>query len=408
MHTLLVGDVREMLRSLPDESVHCVVTSPPYWGLRNYGVEGQIGLETSFEEHLGVMVEVFREVRRVLRHDGTCWVNYGDCYASGSRQSGPPREDRGFSGSLTSWASREQYSQVPTAVGGLKPKDLVMMPSRVALALQADGWWIRSEIVWAKPNPMPESCRDRPTSAHEKVFLLTKSPRYFYDADAVREPLVSTPEEYLRAGKSVRENHAYGEVGGRPLRGKSFASVPNGRNLRNVWHIPTQAFPEAHFATFPEKLIEPCIKAGTSEKGCCPSCGSPWTRITERSPEDIALRASQAGQHRAGNDPSRVEEGSASRGATAKVGNYTPTVYTVGWKPGCACSETDPVPCKVLDPFTGSGTTGVVALRLGREFLGIELNQQYAALANERITASQFGLTIKQFRAPESMEGAAS
>ena len=245
---ILVGDCLERLRTLPEESVHCVVTSPPYWGLRDYGVEGAIGLEPTFGEHINTIVTIFREVRRVLRSDGTLWLNYGDRYHNGD------------------------------SLSGLKPKDLVMMPARVALALQADGWWLRSEIVWHKPNPMPESVRDRPTSAHEKIYLLTKSARYFYDAEAVREEDAGTdhPRNIL---------HRPEPSGGifPPHRGIRTAEGKNGggRNLRNLWTIATHPFSKAHFATFPPKLVEPCIKAGTSEKGCCPECGAPRVRVVE-------------------------------------------------------------------------------------------------------------------------------
>lgn len=234
------GDVLEVLRQLEPGSVQTCVTSPPYWGLRDYGEPGQLGLEPTPGEHVARMVQVFREVRRVLRDDGTLWLNLGDSYAVSAC-------------GLTDGAG-----------DGLKPKDLVGIPWRVAFALQENGWYLRADIVWAKPNPMPESVTDRPTKSHEYLFLLTKSPRYFYDADAIREPLKSTPEQYLRAGKSVRENHALGQVAGRPLGDRSFATVPDGRNARSVWNIATRSYAGAHFATFPPELPERCIKAGSA------------------------------------------------------------------------------------------------------------------------------------------------
>lgn len=202
MIRILEGDCREVLRTLPDASVQCVVTSPPYYGLRDYGVAGQLGLEATPDAYIATMVEVFREVRRVLRPDGTCWVNMGDSYASGTKGSG------GTGKSTLMMDGREEMKRIATAdrsnaaakfeprrfdMGGAKPKDLLMMPARLALALQADGWWLRSDIIWAKPNPMPESVTDRPTNAHEHIFLLTKSARYFYDADAVREEALAAP-----------------------------------------------------------------------------------------------------------------------------------------------------------------------------------------------------------------------
>lgn len=300
---ILIGDVRERLRELPDESVQCVVTSPPYWGLRDYHADGQIGLEASVEEHLETMVAVFREVRRVLRVDGTVWANYGDLFFSGEAK-------KAFGDQGEKWVSQGAHgTSGKRAAGlrglGLKPKDLVGMAWRFAFALQADGWWLRSDIVWHKPNPMPESVTDRPTKSHEYVFLLTRSPRYFYDADAVREP--PTRPELVESKRNVG---FIGDLNGmkRPegLQGGHYCN-PAGRNFRSVWTIPTHAYSAAHFATFPPRLVEPCVKAGSRE------------------------------------------------GDT------------------------------VLDPFAGSGTTGVVALRLGRRFVGVELNPEYARLAEKRI-----------------------
>ena len=261
---ILVGDALERLRELPAESVHCVVTSPPYWGLRSYLKDpGMIGLEPTFDEHLERLVAVFREVRRVLRSDGTLWLNYGDAYTSGNRAT-----QMGNVGGIESNPAMAGMAR-PRTPAGLKPKDLMMMPARVALALQADGWWLRSEVVWHKPNPMPESCTDRPTSAHEKLYLLTKRATYFYDAEAVR--VLSPVAEQARTGQR-QPSKARAE----PPRHEAFGSYHNGldseprgagANLRNVWSIPTESFPGAHFATMPQKLVEPCIRAGTSERG---------------------------------------------------------------------------------------------------------------------------------------------
>ena len=373
---ILVGDCLDLLRTLPEESVHCVVTSPPYWGLRDYGVQGAIGLEPTFEEHLGTLVTVFREVRRVLRSDGTLWLNYGDSYAGswGAQSRDNPRVE-------TSALSAGQVRAAPkgTHTGsakrtGLKPKDLVMMPARVALALQADGWWLRSEIVWHKPNPMPESVRDRPTSAHEKLFLLTKAARYFYDAEAVREEDAGTdhPRNIL---------HRPEPSGGilPPHRGIRTAEGRNGggRNLRNVWTIATHPFPGAHFATFPPKLVEPCIKAGTSEEGCCPECGTPWVREMEVHDPDGRLG-------RSWHDDDPKERLAIGKRGTPR-GEGRPIHRTSGWQPLCDCGAGDPAPCTVLDPFGGSGTVGLVASRLGRDAILIELNPEYAEMAEHRI-----------------------
>ena len=228
--SLYHGDARDVLAQIPAESVHCIVTSPPYWGLRDYGIDGQLGLEPSPEEYCANMVKVFREVWRVLKPTGTVWLNLGDSYSGGGGAHKPEHANPGLSKSA-------ERNGVPTSerdvISGLKPKDLVGIPWRVAFALQADGWYLRSDIIWSKPNPMPESVTDRPTKAHEYVFLLTKSPRYYYDADAIREPIYSE----------------------------------QGRNKRSVWEIATQPYPEAHFATFPEKLVEPCILAGCPQDG---------------------------------------------------------------------------------------------------------------------------------------------
>ena len=263
------GDCLKTLAKLPDRSVQCVVTSPPYWGLRDYGVAGQIGLEPTPEEYTARMTAVFREVRRVLRDDGTCWVNMGDSYANtGCKDSG---KVGGFTGERIRhlaagipYNTGIQDSQPRSIPPGLKPKDLCGIPWRLAFALQADGWYLRSDIIWHKPNPMPESVTDRPTKAHEYVFLLTKSARYFYDAEAVREeqtgdvrgrkikcfPKTQEPGLGIRANSSWQmavEGHK--DLGG--------------RNIRTVWTITPKPFKGAHFATFPPALVERCVKAGT-------------------------------------------------------------------------------------------------------------------------------------------------
>jgi len=301
--TILVGDVLDRLRDLADGSVACVVTSPPYWGLRDYGVEGQIGLEPTPEAYVEKMVAVFREVRRVLREDGTLWLNLGDSYSSGGRktQVAPTLRTKGHDDASGKAAYLSGFAVRPGE--GLAGKQLIGIPWRVAFALQADGWYLRSDIIWSKPNPMPESVTDRPTKAHEYLFLLSKSPRYYFDQEAVREDgcgrLDRSPQSSGRLGSGGRQF----VVGAAPL------LQPNGRNIRSVWTIATSPFPEAHFATFPPALVEPCIKAGSRQDDA------------------------------------------------------------------------------VLDPFAGSGTTGVVALSLGRSFIGIELNPTYAEMAERRIYA---------------------
>jgi len=370
---LLIGDCRDMLATLPEQSVQTCITSPPYWGLRDYGVDGQIGLEETPDDFLAGMVDVFAAVWRVLRDDGTAWVNMGDSYNANqgagfdTNNNGAPRKN----------AAATRVMKRPP---GLKPKDLCGMPWRLAFALQAAGWYLRSDIIWSKPNTMPESCTDRPTKAHEYVFLLTKRPRYFYDADAIREKGTYAPGTRRRALTSPRSlAMGRGEPSGNEIDG--WVTESGYRNRRTVWTIPTQPYSEAHFATFPEALVVPCVLAGTSERGACPACGSPCVRVVERagSRSDVRPATTKAIARAAGNGnyrPNSQETGGVA-GAVSHI--------TAGWQPSCDCEPADPVPCTVLDPFAGSGTTGKVAVELGRRFVGCELNPEYAELAAARI-----------------------
>ena len=248
---ILSGNALSALTGLADRSINCCVTSPPYWGLRDYGVPGQLGLEKTPEEYTARMVEIFREVRRVLRDDGTLWLNLGDSY-NGSGGAGGDYNKGGLK------EGQPKYGRKFTDI--LKPKDLVGIPWRVAFALQADGWYLRQDIIWHKPNPMPESVTDRCTKAHEYVFLLSKSARYYYDADAIKEPSVEPPREREKNnGESAVETK---------MRGHDCNCGNDGtRNKRSVWTVATHPYPEAHFATFPPELIKPCIKAGCPEQG---------------------------------------------------------------------------------------------------------------------------------------------
>ena len=368
-HTILNGDVIDCLRSLPDACVQCVVTSPPYWGLRDYGVEGQIGLEPTPEEHVEKMVEVFREVRRVLRDDGTVWLNYGDCYAGSTTGADrPPGPGHTHEDSGRVKTGQENKHRRPDA--GLKPKDLVGMPWRIAFALQADGWYLRSDIIWSKPNAMPESVTDRPTKSHEYIFLLTKRARYFYDADAVREPFESNDVTYpvINTVQGVyRVSNGKNRGGGDATRG---------RNRRTVWEIATQPMPEAHFATFPEALVEPCIKAGTSERGACPKCGAPWRRVVEIERSDVPRYNSKSTGRR---DCNYGDSDSTTLRARKIV------VRGCDWQPSCTCGCEETMPCVVLDPFGGSGTVAKVARDLGRSSISCELNPEYVEIAKKRL-----------------------
>ncbi len=264
------GDAIEVLKTMPAQSVNTCVTSPPYWGLRDYGIDGQVGIEETPEEYVAKMVEVFREVKRVLRDDGTLWLNLGDSYASRGGIAQPHRDGSGGIGKKGT-RGMQGYSAAgggfikPSAINnGLKPKDLIGIPWRVAFALQADGWYLRSDIVWHKPNALPESVKDRPTKAHEYIFLLSKSRKYYYDADSIKEPssdLEKSKKRYEKpfGGKKAEELLKTDQVHTRIIGMREFDGK---RNKRTVWTVPTRPFPEAHFATFPPDLIEPCVLAG--------------------------------------------------------------------------------------------------------------------------------------------------
>ena len=324
---ILQGNVTDKLKELETGTVQCVVTSPPYWGLRDYGVDGQLGLEETPEAYVDKMVEVFREIKRVLKKDGTVWLNLGDSYSASS----------GTGGTKSFQPKQPMFTYTRKAPKNLKPKDLVGIPWRVALALQADGWYLRQDIIWHKPNPMPESVTDRCSKAHEYIFLLTKSAKYYYNADAIKEPVKDESAKRLLRGVSDEHKNVNGAPGQTPHSmnqprdnvrkdflptmgggGSSFIDhsgykrkdgsmmVNEKRNKRSVWTINTKPYKEAHFATFPQKIPELCIKAGSKEG-------------------DV-----------------------------------------------------------VLDPFFGSGTTGYVANRLGRQWIGIELNPEYIRIAEKR------------------------
>ena len=466
-NVILVGDVLERLAELSDSCVHCVVTSPPYWSLRDYQVDGQIGLERTPEEYVARMVVVFREVRRVLRDDGTCWLNMGDGYATKTAGA-----CYGWTNGKESERDAETKNAYVHAASGLPEKNLIGMPWRLALALQADGWYLRADVVWAKPNPMPESVTDRPTKAHEYVFLLTKSPRYYYDAEAVRQSAeysVGTGVGYRKDGvgndkgytrvrspggwKTGPGSHGSIHEDGREPE-VSYNDVRTGRNLRSVWpidyhedvafaalsdfmeevveaglpldavrtaaerswqrnpmahaaaglltqvwDIPTAPFPGAHFATFPPRLVEPCIKAGTSHHGVCVACGAGWSRVVDR--QRVRTRPGRDSKSYDRTTGEVVDDGiERPWRERAEIGNRDPGRHvtrtrTVGWAPGCECpagsgrGRPGYIPAVVLDPFMGSGTTGMVARRLGRDYVGIELNAEYAEMARSRIARDQ-------------------
>ena len=424
------GDCLTELAKLEPASIQTCVTSPPYWGLRDYGtatweggdpgcehrvggqvednkaggaivagvrpgvdasvclncgakrIDSQLGLEPTPEEYVENLVAVFREVRRVLRDDGTVWLNLGDSYAGSGKgpSNNKDRPELHMDGISPVKRNGQQFAagQAPTewlpVPKGIKAKDLVGIPWRVAFALQADGWWLRSDIIWAKPNPMPESVTDRPTRSHEYIFLLTKSARYFYDADAVRE----SGKDWSKGGPGtgIAETQHYGAGNGGNGGLSDLASrykdgeQPAGRNRRSVWTVTTQPYSDAHFATFPPKLIEPCVLAGSPPK-CCGECGAAWERIVE------AKASSEGRENWAGQEASK-------NGASRKGGFYDAERTTTGWRSTCDHDD-DSGSATVLDPFAGAGTTGLVATQQGRDFIGIELNPEYAEMARERI-----------------------
>jgi DNA modification methylase len=391
---VLRGDALDVLASLPDGLAQAAVTSPPYWGLRDYGVaprvwggdpacrhrweagererfcrrcgawKGCLGLEPDPDLYVDHLVAVMREVRRVLRSDGTLWLVLGDSFAANRSYQVRDRKRGEPGGPLP--------ARVPAS---LKPKDLVGIPWRVAFALQADGWWLRSDIVWAKPNAMPESVADRPTRAHEFVFLLSPSRRYFYDAEAVREP-----DQARRSGNGYKRPERLSYGGAEAGRGSDFEWVGGaGRNRRSVWTVPTQCFKGAHFATFPEALVEPCVLAGSSP-AACRTCGAPWRRIVDACRLLDGEREIKGGWTEA--EPLRSGRALQATG----VGHWRVEVrrQTVGWE--ASCEHDDPGGrCTVLDPFAGAATAGVVAARHGRDFVGIELSGDYARMARRRL-----------------------
>lgn len=482
------GDALEMLRRLPDSCVQVCVTSPPYWNLRDYGtarweggnascdhkqylgghgkksktqvgstgtqscqyknicskcgahrVDKQYGLEQTPQEFVAKMVDVFKEVRRVLRPDGLLFLNLGDSYVNFSQPGGgdPTIGKRNIGGG--------KYPRMKGSFG-LKPKNLCGIPWRVAFALQEAGWYLRCDIIWSKPNPMPESVQDRPTKSHEYLFLLAKSDRYYYDAEAIKENTVDNSDwnyrQDLRKGKSYDLKEPYknncpgvykkkvpsewntgqGTHGNFHLEGRrkldkqrghsrrhagfndrwdhrtKQEQTYNGRNKRSVWEIATKPYREAHFATFPTKLVEPCILAGSSAKGQCSACGKPYRRIIKSKfvPQDDV---SQEKGVRGNNDQKPMDKSNSwegfPRGSTVRS--------TLGWNADCVCNAGEPVPQIILDPFAGSGTAGEVALRLGRKFIGFDLNPEYCQeLATPRLAAAERGQAVKQYKAGQT------
>jgi DNA modification methylase len=333
---------------------------------------------------------VFQEVKRVLKDDGTFWLNLGDSYWGGKGKSGYELPDeaetrRAKGETFQTGHNIPGYMDMRPTDGKhpiIKPKDLIGIPWMVAFALRADGWYLRSDCIWAKPNPMPESVTDRCTKAHEYIFLLSKSAKYYYDNEAIAEPAQDRPVDSWEKRKSAGAGS--GTVGNGHnsslAKGEGFShTVGNGttRNKRDVWTVTTKPYKGAHFATFPPDLIEPCILAGTSEKGECPKCGKAWTRI-------IIHTTSTNGHAPHYTNASGRHDGGGKRG-----GGFTDMKSElVGWQPQCECGL-DPVPQTCLDPFNGSGTTGAVSIKHGRNYIGCELNPEYIKLTEKRFAEIQ-------------------
>ena len=448
--TIYNGDCRSMTE-LPDESVQCVVTSPPYWGLRKYSGEqeliwgdkecehrwgiadtkemnyvqgnpefarphreqknftattntcslcgawkGAYGLEPTPEMYIQHTVEIMREIRRVLRKDGVVFWNIGDSYWGGKGQSGQGspeyqsmRQDVSLNKPYHQIAGDKQTRPSDGSHNILKPKDLCLIPFRVAIALQEDKWWVRSDIIWSKPNPMPESVTDRPTNSHEYIFLLTKSSKYYWDADAVREP--QSPTTHSKGNNPRTTDRFADKSQGSHKDWHEYTPETDmgGRNIRSVWEFPTQPYPEAHFAVFPEKLPEICIKAGTPEEGCCSKCGKPWVRMTER--VDKGWDGSKYGENAVAASGGAKSGGTAQSTLGSSHGQLVGSQQTLGWQPTCKCNA-DKVPSLVLDPFSGSGTVLWVAKKLNRRVVGYELSKEYCELALDRNRQGVLGI----------------
>lgn len=384
---ILVGDARQRLQELPDQSIHCAITSPPYWGQRDYGDhEGMIGTENRWPDHLAALIEVFTEVHRVLRHDGTLWVNYGDSYAFSGRTSGPGEIQNNHR-----YRHVDSAPRVPMDYTGWDPKELMDLPARLRLALSDHGWLLRSRPIWHKPNAMPESTLDRPTNSHEDLFLMVKrghQKHYSYDNLAVRQPLRSGPsdikkmrERQDRLTKIADPDPMVKGHNGRIARKKAVGDPERGGNLRDVWTIATVPYRDAHFATFPPQLAELCIKAGTSERGVCSICGAPHVRIVDKP----AMPRGSWHDHRGDGTAGQSQPKNDNQLAGSDFYEQWEPPATLGWEPSCDCGA-DRVRAVVLDPFGGAGTVGMVADRLGRDSVLVECNPHYAEQSRQRLT----------------------
>lgn len=376
------GDAAETLAEMPENSVHCAMTSPPYFGLRDYGVDGQIGLEESLEEYVNNLLDVASELRRVLRDDGSWWLNLGDSYA------GSGRGQWTDSGDEPKESYRPDSGELPDRDVRMKRKTKMLVPHRVAIALIDAGWVVRNDVVWAKENPTPHPVKDRLNTTHEMVFHLTPEPDYWYDLEAIREPhkessLDRNDYAFNTAGVGMTEaprEDREDDV----IMDADQACHPNGKNPGDVFELPVKAFPDAHFAVYPPELCEKPIKASCPPKVCA-ECGTPYERVVEEGNRTVeggspALDMDETGyKDRTGNHQGERD------------GFTLPEREVLGWEQQCECETDETEPGIVLDPFAGAGTTALVAKNLGRRFVGIDLNPEYVAMAQKRV-----GVTVDE------------
>lgn len=360
------GDAGETLRQPPESSVHCAMTSPPYFGLRDYGEDGQIGLEDSLDEYIDSLVEVADELRRVLRDDGSWWLNLGDSFAGSNRgqwdaDEGRPKE-----------TYRPDSGDLPDQETPLRRKSKMLVPHRVAIALEDAGWIVRSDAVWSKPNPMPDPAKDRLNETKEYVFHLVPEPDYWFDLDAIREPHQESSVERPNYDRQSAQNTTYGN--------HDFERLchPSGKNPGDIFDVSVKPFSDAHFAVYPPELCKKPLKASCPPK-VCETCGTPYERNTEVVERYVA-----------GGSPNLPEDdrGFSDRQGTCHAdrdGMTQAERETKGWEQTCDCETSDTNPGIVLDPFAGAGTTCLVAKQLGRRFLGIDLNPDYVAMAQKRV-----------------------
>jgi DNA modification methylase len=451
VNQIFTGECREVMRRLIADGVkaQCVVTSPPYWGLRSYGTpavewadgwRGELGLEPSVFQYIDHMLEVFDLVREVLANDGVCFLNIGDTYIT--RPNGGIGENSTINGQGSQIAAREARVRMGRRNRGpLKMKDMALVPQRLAIALQESGWWVRQDIIWAKTNPMPGSYEDRFTTSHEYVWLLAKSERYYFDGEAVKEP--SSPNSHARMARAhggyaapgqdphggilaprgnagvnpkARSRKPAGWATGdgshkdligrypNPKQNDSFSAavvdLVGMRRKRDVWPLPTTPYSGSHYATFPEALVEPCILSGTSAHGHCPKCGAGWVRVMgEPLPAEGPGSGNKERKDRSEHGGIPVSHQNQAFGVP-----WQPTVpVTIGWTPSCDCSirfscadvcVLQPVPAVVFDPFIGTGTVATVATRLGRHYLGCDLDTKNEQLQHDRLTGQTMGLAL--------------